>query len=523
MPRKIPFLPLFFTALGVIFAVLLFFRVREYGAGEAVAADLPVTTSHAELRTPAYDDNPGTIVPIADGGAANDGSSTMTQSAREQRYRELLAAPPPPAPVIPAPVEKPSLFQRIVAPISNALGGGAPKPQVQQPPGTRQPQQQPPPPRRDPPQPGNGNNGEPGSGGNEQPEDDPTSDRTPPQIVTIEFQPPQVRDGEETVLIITARDDKSGIRSISGSIASPTNALQGFACQREPETERYLARISIPKDAAEGAWHINYLTLTDNASNSINLSWAQGMLPQTAAFKVVSSRPDSAGPTLKAVWLDRSAMRSGEKNTVFIQAEDDKAGVNLVSGVFQSPSKHARIGFGCRLGGTGAWECELSAPACLDCGVWQLEQIQLQDKANNMATVRMENPLVSQVKLDIAGGQCDALPPEMISVELDQTVVSNAEPTIINVLAQAEDNLCGVASLSGQALGPAGGGTQARIYFSFTNAGSPNSWVGRLQVPKLAAKGTWTISWIQVLDRGHNLKTYSSGDPALAGARFRVQ
>ena len=89
-------------------------------------------------------------------------------------------------------------------------------------------------------------------------------------------------------------------------------------------------------------------------------------------------------------------MRAGEKNTVFVQAEDDKSGVSLVSGVFVSPSKQARIGFGCRAGANGTWECTVSPPACLDCGAWQLEQIQLQDKANNMATFRGDNQIVAR-------------------------------------------------------------------------------------------------------------------------------
>ena len=34
---------------------------------------------------------------------------------------------------------------------------------------------------------------------------------------------------------------------------------------------------------------------------------AGAQVPQTASFRVVSSRPDAQGPTLKAVWLDREA------------------------------------------------------------------------------------------------------------------------------------------------------------------------------------------------------------------------
>ena len=95
--------------------------------------------------------------------------------------------------------------------------------------------------------------------------------------------------------------------------------------------------------AAEGVWVVKYLTLADNAGNTVNLNSGTGALPPTASFRVVSSASDSTGPQLKAVWIERPAMRAGDKNTIFVQAEDDKAGVSLVSGVFVSPTKVARV------------------------------------------------------------------------------------------------------------------------------------------------------------------------------------
>ena len=262
---------------------------------------------------------------------------------------------------------------------------------------------------------------------------DRTSDTQPPQLIAIAFNPPQIHDGEETVLSIQASDDLSGIRNISGTVASPSGAVQGFACQHsEQELDRYTAHITVPKDAAEGMWHVNYLSLIDNASNTATIS---GALLQTAAFRVVSSRSDTQGPTLKSVWIDHQAMKAGEKNTIFVDADDDKSGVNLVSGVLLSPSKHARIGFVCRPG-TGAWECEVSVPACIDCGDWQLETVQLQDKANNMTTYRTDNAFVARVRVNITSDRCDSTPPTIQALVLDRNVVSNVEESIINITAE---------------------------------------------------------------------------------------
>ena len=81
-------------------------------------------------------------------------------------------------------------------------------------------------------------------------------------------------------------------------MSSPTGkALQGFAAQREtPDGNRYLARIAVPKDAEQGIWKINFLSLTDNASNTVNINGNQ----LGAGFRVISSRPDSTPPALRS-------------------------------------------------------------------------------------------------------------------------------------------------------------------------------------------------------------------------------
>ena len=342
--------------------------------------------------------------------------------------------------------------------------------------------------------------------------------------MSIEFVPPQIADGEQTLLVVHAADDLSGLRSVSGTIIAPSGAVQGFAAQRDGEGGRYVARVIVPRDAAEGVWSVNYLNLTDNASNAAALTAARGGLPPGASFRVVSSRPDSEGPTLQAVWLDRRAMRGGEKNLVYVRAHDDKTGVNLVSGIFQSPSRAARVGFVCRGGGETLWTCELTAPACADCGEWQLEQLQMQDKANNMTTLRAStSEMIAAVRVDVLSDFCDSTPPAMQSIVLDPTAVSNADQSTIVVTVRLSDDACGVLSVSGQATGPQTSGIPPRLYFSFTPGGDPHTWVGRLMVPRLASKGLWRISFVQVLDRGQNLKTYTQNDPLLAPATFQVE
>lgn len=505
-------------------------RIRSFDVASPAAPGVAPTESttsspqvqkagDAQLLMPVMN-NATPALPVADTSAA--------ARAREARYEALLRSAPPaganaaplgqgggnvPIATVPKP-HPPSLIDRVVKPIASALGinrtnptsvNGMSKPSTQ--PGN-----------------GSGDEGSKKDPDNTNKERDEDSDVLPPRLLAAEFVPSVVQDGDVTTFTVIVVDDLSGVKNISGVVASPSGAPQGFACQSDglEGSNRFVSRITVPKEAAEGQWVVKYLSLSDNAGNSTNLVYGQN-LPPTASFKVMSSASDSKGPTLKAIWLDQQAMTAGEKNEVFVQAEDDKSGVNLVSGIFVSPSKQARIGFGCRLGANNIWQCPLTPPSCLECGGWQLEQIQLQDKANNMTTVRPDNPLVAQVNLNMSGTACDKTPPELVSVTLDPLVVSNAEGGVIRVTAEATDDQCGVASLSGVAM-PTASESNTRIYFPFrpvTEGG--NTFTGEIVIPKHSPSGIWTIGWIQALDKGHNLKAYSAGDPVIARVTFKVE
>jgi len=506
-------------ALAVLLGAAVWVRLGSYQSSEDVTRAPAVT--HSATATSANANATGTIVEISespiDGAAPSTTNTNGSASAREQRYNELLRSTPPQAPQTvssiapPQETKPPSLLDRVASVL-----GMKPKPAP-----TPQPQPQQPAPR---PQPQASND----SPGQQQQktdttntDNDPDADVIAPQLMAAEFVPPQVADGESTQFAVIVQDNLSGVRSVSGVIASPSGAMQGFACQREGDSSRYVTRINIPKEAASGTWQVKYLTLMDNASNSVNLNQSSG-LPGSASFRVVSSTSDSTGPVLKSVWLDRMSMEAGERNTLFVQAEDDHAGISIVSGVFVSPSKSARLGFGCRAGTTGAWECPLTPPKCLDCGAWKLEQVQLQDKANNLTTVRADNALINNIAVAISSDACDSEPPRLTSLTLSPTVVSNMEDSEIEVRAMITDEGCGVASLSGQAIPPGGIGGQ-RAYFSLEPAGDGQMFVGKMIIKKSAASGVWTVNWLQALDKGHNLKPYPANDPVVSRVTFRVE
>ena len=525
---RIAFLPLFFLSLATLFAAAVVVRVfHATRTTSSAAGPTPQVASSASRRVASRSNDPsGATVDAAGGDTATSTIvpvvETAAQRAREQKMREILATPAPratparpgaapiaqqkpAAPPQPQAPPKQSAIARLLSPIVNAFSGGGSQASAA---------------TKPPPTPQQGS--KPGGSQTTTDPKDPSSDSNPPQLVSIEFQPPQIQDGQESMVIITATDDISGVRNISGSLSSPSGkALQGFATQPQGDGQHFTSRVVIPKSAETGMWRVNFLTMSDNAANTANLHASD--LPPTAVLRVISSDSDNTPPTLTAAWLDRRAINAGDKDTLFVQASDDKSGVALVSGVFVSPSKFARIGFGCHIDDQLNWDCDVPTPKDAECGDWQLESIQLQDKAGNQAIVRNDNPIVQAVKVNLAGSRCDNTPPQMTSIQLNPTAVSNVAPSVIQVTITATDDLSGVRDVSGQVMGPASSGTKTEpIYFQGAKTADPNTFVGHFTIPKTAAKGIWRVVWVSLSDNANNQKQYSSADPLLAGAQINV-
>ena len=168
---------------------------------------------------------------------------------------------------------------------------------------------------------------------------------------------------------------------------------------------------------------------------------------------------------------------------------DEKSGVHLVAAVFLSPSKLARFGVGCHTGANNVWECDVFPPQCLDCGDWTLEQVQLQDNANNFSTVRQDNPAVQAIRLNITGDSCDNTPPVLSGIALSRTeIVMGRDEPVIEITAQVSDDSCGVGGVSGQIVGP--GGNSSGTFFSLQQRDA-TTYVGSIRLHANSARGVW--------------------------------
>ena len=85
----------------------------------------------------------------------------------------------------------------------------------------------------------------------------------------LRFDPPVVEAGEATTLIVQARDDLTGVKTISGEIRSPNGrALLPFNSRSTGGAITSTFRIPIPREAEAGDWYVTWIAVTDGADNS---------------------------------------------------------------------------------------------------------------------------------------------------------------------------------------------------------------------------------------------------------------
>lgn len=360
------------------------------------------------------------------------------------------------------------------------------------------------------------------------PTDDPESDRHPPTLLYLRFDPPEIRDGGVATLSVGASDDLSGVKFVYGTVRSPSEAaIVPFTAQDANGSGVFTVSIAIPQHAETGDWFVGSLQIVDKADNPLNLVYAKATVPPGGALHVLSDESDSTAPSVHRVTVDKGTVGAGEKNQIVVDVDDDRSGVASVTGSFQSPSKSAYIPFACRASGDSSWVGDVPIPTNADCGEWTLSLLRVADKANNTAFLTMDSPQVGNVGFVVSGGGgCDSDPPVIDALRVSPAVVSNTATSEVTLTIAAHDDGSGVDSLSGHFDGPvAADGQVPKIYFAAKpDPSHPDApMITRIPVPQHAASGIWKVALVQIMDKARNTRTYNRDDPALVNASFVVE
>jgi len=370
---------------------------------------------------------------------------------------------------------------------------------------------------------------EPEDDAHEEVETDPESDRNPPSLDGLRFDPPEINDGGMATLYVQASDDLSGPGSVTGVISSPSGAaMLPFRVDAAAETESVFAiKIAIPAKAETGVWFVSNLVVYDRVQNPLIQRFTNTTVPPGGSIRVTSAESDSAPPEILRMSIERSSMAGGEKNRVRVEVQDDRSGVASVRGTFQSPTKAALVPFLCQAtGDPNVWQGEFMMPAGAECGAWTVQSVRPADVAGNSGVLQEGAPQTAGAGFTVTGSDCDEARPQLVRLTLSPDSVTNESDVEINVTAELEDPNNKCAAITGWVAGPVSTtGQPPMLLFSCTRTGpEPNApWTGKIKVTANSPKGTWTVRMVRMRDTGMTSRDYTTNDPVLQGVTFTVR
>src|SRR5437763_8659 len=232
------------------------------------------------------------------------------------------------------------------------------------------------------------------------------TDTAPPVLQALTVDPATVdvtNDSGTVTVTATISDDLSGVAAqgtgagfLSSLFYDSTSGNQhAYGTLVHAGGDQYLAEVTIPQNAESGTWHLNSLSLYDNAGNSSYLT-ADLLSGFDASFDVTASAPsppptgtDTTAPTLQALSVTPASIdvSTGSAAVTFkATITDDLSGVasncSTSLGV-RSPSGQQSAG-GClnHLSGN-TWIETIAIPRYAEGGTWSISYLNLSDKVGN--------------------------------------------------------------------------------------------------------------------------------------------
>ena len=245
----------------------------------------------------------------------------------------------------------------------------------------------------------------------------PTSDTTPPQLVTLGISPAQVNVTSASAMVtITARitDNLAGnagegyssspsqirFKSPSGN-QSVTAMLAGYNRVSGTALDgNYSYQMTVPQYAESGVWTIDYVLLVDQIGNSKNESAGNLAALSLPTSFVVEGAMDTTPPQLVTLGISPAQVNVTSASamvTITARITDNLAG-NAGEGYssspsqirFKSPSGNQSVtamlaGYN-RVSGTaldGNYSYQMTVPQYAESGVWTIDYVLLVDQIGN--------------------------------------------------------------------------------------------------------------------------------------------
>jgi hypothetical protein len=369
------------------------------------------------------------------------------------------------------------------------------------------------------------------------------SDTSPPHLVTLNFAPNavDVTGGSQSVTVTaTVTDDLSGTCCVWVQFVSPSGQ------QRQPLNFLFLSRsagtaldgvyqgtFQMPRFSESGTWKVSSLQFQDNAGNFSNLTTNNLVSLGLPTDLVVTSTPDSQGPTVSNIAVAPAIIdTSAAPQTITFQASvvEDVAGVDPFRTflLVLSPSGQqfwfatlSTLVSGDAL--NGVWGGSITFPQYSEAGNWVISSVQMTDLAANQSFLNTAALQASGLTagFTVVSSPTDTTLPQLTGLTLAPVVFdTSAASRDVAITMTATDNLAGVDQLCASFRSPSGG--QNRFTCAFPHqliAGTAlnGTWQTTVFFPQFSEGGTWTLSSLQVRDAVSNTRFLTTANLTAMG------
>ncbi|HEU4456858.1 MAG TPA: Ig-like domain-containing protein [Longimicrobium sp.] len=361
-------------------------------------------------------------------------------------------------------------------------------------------------------------------------------DDIPPTLAGFRFLDDSVdvtAKADSAVVELTIDDDGSMISTMSVLMRSPSKSTLGFTtgCELVSGTETagtWRCWVHFPRGGEPGTWTVEQVWVED-VSNHFRQYPAEELRaagwPYTV--QVSSSGTDTEGPVLTGFTIDPDSVDvSDAADTVRLTVSaSDASDITAVFAVFRSPGGGVVAGTSCTLeSGTaraGTWGCDLHVARNTEAGIWQVENIQLQDEV--LHTTFVENAAVAAAgyehTLRVTSTPSDNSAPLLtgFSFAPDTAHVAAAQDTVV-VTIRATDDVTGTQIL-GVTLRSASGSTTLGTTGCELVEGTRNdgTFQCNLPVPQGVERGTYTFVRVTLQDGVNRFRAYETEALQAAG------
>ena len=344
-----------------------------------------------------------------------------------------------------------------------------------------------------------------------------TADTTPPVIKSISVDKKMGTNGDNITVTIDASDDISGIKMIRAYYTAPTGSSSKAIYLNKNAEGKYTGVVTIGQNDEIGMWKISFVTLVDNASNSIDVCNTErssnpgsGILQDLSSggFEVSGTTPDTNPPVIKSISVDKKMGTNGDNITVTIDASDDISGIKMIRAYYTAPTGSASKAIYLNKNAEGKYTGVVTIGQNDEIGMWKISFVTLVDNASNSIDVcnteRSSNPGsgilqdLSSGGFEVSGTTPDTNPPVIKSISVDKKMGTNGDN--ITVTIDASDDISGIKMIRAYYTAPTGSASKA-IYL---NKNAEGKYTGVVTIGQNDEIGMWKISFVTLVDNASN-------------------